>query len=77
MGSVRGSVVILQIDPASEKTGPHSKPAEQGQIFLAVRSILAIYEIPEEATGWSRDQVDKTTVKVRNHGELIFAHGER
>jgi len=63
---VGGSVIILQIDPASEKTGPHSKSAEQGQIFLAICSIFAIYEIPEEATGRSRYQVDKATVKMEN-----------
>jgi hypothetical protein len=59
-------MIILQIDAAGEKAGPHSKPTEQRQIFLPVRAIFAIYEIPEEATGRSRYQVYKATVRFSN-----------
>jgi hypothetical protein len=76
MRGVGGSVVILEIDAAGEKTGPHSKPTGQRQNFLPVRAVFAIYEIPEETTGWSRYQVDKATVRVSRKEELISAHGD-
>ena len=58
-----GTVIILEIDAAGEEAGPHSKPTEQCQIFLPFRAIFAIYEVPEEAAGWSRYQVEKATVR--------------